>query len=270
MDSTTVTPSEYAPRRPILATCGLGITFGGVQALDNLDFEIFGHEIVAVVGENAAGKSTLARILAGVYHPGSGQIRHNGQPVSLPDPAAARQLGIAMVHQNLALADNLDVTANLYLGQEMAHPFLNELEMEKTARQILTRIGARITSVKQLAGSLSGGQRQSIAIARAMLGDPKVVILDEPTASLSVAQTADVLEVVEHMRDMGKGVMLISHNLADVRAIADRIVVLRHGRVVGQAAIDDVSYEDIVAAITGASATLPVRPQSPAPRVALG
>jgi D-xylose transport system ATP-binding protein len=259
-----------ASRQEILSVSDLSVQFGGVAALQNIDLQIRSHEIVALVGENAAGKSTLARVLAGVQQPSSGLIRWLGEPVSIPNPLAARKLGIAMVHQSLALADNLDVTANLFLGQEVnSHGMLDDMQMDVIARKTLTTIGARIPSVRQLVGTLSGGQRQSIAIARAMLGSPQVVLLDEPTASLSVAQTGDVLSVIEKMRDMGCGIVLISHNLADVRSIADRVVVLRHGRKVGEAPVSDVSYEDIVAAITGASAHLPVRSALPHSRVSL-
>ncbi|MDR0960520.1 MAG: ATP-binding cassette domain-containing protein [Propionibacteriaceae bacterium] len=256
------------PRRPIIALRQISVGFGGVHALDQVDLDVAEHEVVAVVGENAAGKSTLAKVIAGVVQPSSGVIEVDGAPVTITDPGMARRLGIAMVFQELALADNLDVTANLFLGQErLHHGLLNVLEMEETARRHLNKIGARITSVRTPVGQLSGGQRQSIAIARAMLGEPRVILLDEPTSSLSITQTAEVLNLIQRLRDLGRAVVLISHNLGDVRAVADRVVVLRHGQNNGSAAMSDVSYEDIVAAVTGAVSTLPVPRQTATPRV---
>jgi D-xylose transport system ATP-binding protein len=244
---------------PIMHIRDLSVRFGGVLALDQVNFDIRPHEVVAVVGENAAGKSTLAKVMAGVLQPTAGSILIDDQPVTIPSPSAAHRLGVVMVFQELALVDELDVTANLFLGREMkTRVFLSDREMEQLARQKLNQIGARVPSVKQKVGSLSGGQRQSVAIARAMLGDPRVVILDEPTASLSLTQTAEVLDLISHLRSAGCGVMLISHNLADVQAVADRVVVLRHGRNNGEAAMSEINYEDIVAAITGAVDRLPV------------
>jgi len=234
------------------------LSFGGVRALEDIDFDVYQHEIVAVVGENAAGKSTLAKVIAGVYKPTSGSICFDGMPVNIGSPAIATRLGIAMVFQELALADNLDVTANMFLGRELNRgTFLQNADMERTAQSVLEEIGSRIPSVRYPVSHLSAGQRQSVAIARALLGQPRVVVLDEPTSSLSITQTGEVLDLIVRMRDLGHGVVLISHNLADVQAVADRIVVMRLGRVVGQAPMSAITYEDIVAAITGAVRALP-------------
>ncbi|MCU0114972.1 ATP-binding cassette domain-containing protein [Curtobacterium poinsettiae] len=233
-----------------------GITkrFGAVQALSDIDFDVYPGEVVAIVGDNGAGKSTFVKILAGVYTPDGGTITFGGDgEVTVPNPAAAQTLGIATVFQDLALADNLDVVSNLFLGREIAHPFLDEEEMERRSWELLQQLAARIPSVRIPIASLSGGQRQTVAIARSLIGDPQVVVLDEPTAALGVAQTAEVLNLVERLRERGLGVVLISHNLADVQAVADRVAVLRLGRNNGTFRIDDVSYEEIIAAITGAT-----------------
>ena len=234
------------------------LSFGGVRALEDIDFDVNRHEIVAVVGENAAGKSTLAKVIAGVYRPTSGVIYSEGVPVTIGSPSAATRLGIAMVFQELALADNLDVTANMFLGRELNRvSFLQVADMENTAKNVLAQIGSKIPSVRYPVSHLSAGQRQSVAIARALLGQPRIVVLDEPTSSLSITQTSEVLDLIVHMRELGHGIVLISHNLADVQAIADRVVVMRHGHVVGMSPMSGVTYEDIVAAITGAVRTLP-------------
>jgi ABC-type sugar transport system ATPase subunit len=245
-------PRRARPPGPVLALRGVTKRFGSVTALDNVDFDVFPHEVVAVVGDNAAGKSVLAKTIAGVHPPDAGTILWDGEPTAIPNPGAAQALGIATVFQDLALCDNLDIVSNLFLGRELARcQVLDEAEMESTARAVLSRIGARMPPVRTKVSALSGGQRQSTAVARALLGSPRIVVLDEPTSSLSVSQTAEVLNLIEHLRDLGHGVMLISHLLADVRAVADRVVVLRHGRVNGEAPMSEVTYEDIIAAITG-------------------
>jgi len=246
------------PKVPTLALRQICLSFGGVRALEDIDFEVYQHEIVAIVGENAAGKSTLAKVMAGVYRPTSGTILSDGVPVTIGSPAVAARLGVAIVFQDLALADNLDVAANMFLGRELNRAsFLQTADMENTAKAVLEQIGARIPSVRYPVANLSAGQRQSVAIARVLLGQPRIVVLDEPTSSLSITQTSEVLDLIVRMRDLGHGIVLISHNLADVQAIADRVVVMRHGRVVGQSPMSGVTYEDIVAAITGAVRTLP-------------
>jgi D-xylose transport system ATP-binding protein len=208
--------------------------------------------VVALVGDNGAGKSTLVKILAGVHQPTSGTIRFRGQEVTLSDPGAALDLGIATVFQDLALCENLDVVANIFLGREKSPLRLDEVAMEVRAWTLLKELSARIPSVREPVASLSGGQRQTVAIARSLLLEPKLIMLDEPTAALGVAQTAEVLNLIERVRDRGLAVIMISHNMEDVRAVADRIVVLRLGRNNG-VFTPDASNHELVTAITGAT-----------------
>ncbi|HEY5321103.1 MAG TPA: ATP-binding cassette domain-containing protein [Galbitalea sp.] len=238
---------------PVLSLRGINKSFGAVQALTDIELDIYPGEVVALVGDNGAGKSTLVKILAGVHPQDSGTITFHDKKVSIPTPAASRALGIATVFQDLALCDNLDVVSNLFLGREIGSLALDEVEMEKRSWELLRQLSAKIPSVRIAVASLSGGQRQTVAIARSLIGEPTVVILDEPTAALGVAQTAEVLNLIERLRERGLGVLLISHNLADVQAVADRAVVLRLGRNNGAFRVADVSYEEIIAAITGAT-----------------
>ena len=258
-----MTASPVAPRstEPIVRLRGISKSFGAVHALDAVDLDVYPGEVVAIVGDNGAGKSTLIKILAGVHGPGAGEIVFDGRKVSIDSPAAARALGIATVFQDLALCDNLDVVANLFLGREVNPARLNETDMEERAWSLLRQLSAKLPSVRVPIAALSGGQRQTVAIARSLVGDPTVVVLDEPTAALGVAQTAEVLNLIETLRERGHGVVLISHNMADVQAVADRVVVLRLGRNNGNFRVPDVSYEEIVAAITGAT-TNPVTVRS--------
>jgi D-xylose transport system ATP-binding protein len=248
-----VAESTSSPAQPVLSLRGVSKSFGAVQALSAIDLDVYAGEVVAIVGDNGAGKSTLVKILAGVHPQDSGTIIFEGRKVSIPTPAASRSLGIATVYQDLALCDNLDVVSNLFLGRELGRGTLNEEEMEMRAWSLLRQLSAKIPSVRIAVASLSGGQRQTVAIARSLIGDPSIVILDEPTAALGVAQTAEVLNLIERLRENGHGVVLISHNMADVQAVADRVVVLRLGRNNGDFRVPDVSYEDIISAITGAT-----------------
>jgi len=255
---TTATHSPAAGtagrREPVLSLTGVSKRFGAVHALTDVHLDARAGEVVALVGDNGAGKSTLVKVIAGVHPPDSGTIRFEGREVTIDGPAAAQRTGIATVFQDLALCDNLDVVANLFLGNEItAHGVLDEIEMERRSWELLRRLSAKIPSVRIPVASLSGGQRQTVAIARSLLGSPKVVMLDEPTAALGVAQTAEVLNLVETLRDQGHAVILISHNMADVMAVADRVVVLRLGRNNGEFDVSTTSHEQIVAAITGAS-----------------
>jgi D-xylose transport system ATP-binding protein len=239
---------------PVLALSGVGKRFGAVQALADASLEVHPGEVVAIVGDNGAGKSTLIKVIAGVNSADSGEILWEGRPVSIARPHDATALGIATVYQDLALCDNIDVVGNLFLGHEMTRTgVLDEIAMERRASELLSTLSVKIPSVRIPVASLSGGQRQSVAIARSLLGEPKVVQLDEPTAALGVAQTAQVLDLIERLRDRGLGVILISHNLADVKAVADRVVVLRLGRNAGDFVMADSTQEQIVQAITGAS-----------------
>ena len=252
----TATVQQHPPvatGEPVLALRGINKRFGAVRALTDVDFDVSLGEVVALVGDNGAGKSTLVKVIAGVGPADSGEIRFDGQPVSIATPHGAQDLGIATVFQDLALCDNLDVVGNLYLGREAVRGgLMNEVEMERRSLELLRQLAAKIPSVRTRVASLSGGQRQVVAISRSLLGDPKVVMLDEPTAALGVAQTAQVLNLIERLRERGLGVVLISHNLADVFAVADRIVVLRLGRNGGEFTVGEVDQDDVVSAITGA------------------
>lgn len=240
---------------PILRLEHVSKNFGAVQAVSDVSFDVYDHEILALVGDNAAGKSTVARMISGAYLPSSGRIFINGSSETINSPREAFDLGIASVFQELALCENLDVTSNVFLGRELTDvgPILDQPSMDRSAQKYISELGGRIPDVHAPLNTLSGGQRQCVAIARTLVSDPQLVVLDEPTASLSVAQTADVLTYIEGLRSLGKGVILISHSLPDVRAVADRIIVLRHGRVNGEFAASDASYEEIIAAITGLS-----------------
>ncbi|MEU8652356.1 MULTISPECIES: ATP-binding cassette domain-containing protein [unclassified Streptomyces] len=239
---------------PVLALRGVSKRFGAVQALTDVELEVHAGEVVALVGDNGAGKSTLVKTIAGVHPIDDGVIEWEGKPVSITKPHDAQGLGVATVYQDLALCDNLDVVGNLYLGRELLRRgVIDEVSMEKNARELLSTLSIRIPSVRIPIASLSGGQRQVVAIARALIGDPKVVILDEPTAALGVEQTAQVLDLVERLRERNLGVILISHNMADVKAVADTVAVLRLGKNNGSFPVKDTSHEEIIAAITGAT-----------------
>jgi D-xylose transport system ATP-binding protein len=249
----TDTSDEKAPAGElVLSLRGISKHFGAVSALNDIELDVHAGEVVALVGDNGAGKSTLVKILAGVHQASAGTIMYRGKVVTLADPSAALRLGIATVFQDLALCENLDVVANIFLGKELNPLRLDEVSMEIRAWTLLNELSARIPSVRQAVASLSGGQRQTVAIARSLLLDPKLILLDEPTAALGVAQTAEVLDLIERVRDRGLGVVMISHNMEDVRAVADRIVVLRLGRNSGVFA-PDASNQELVSAITGAA-----------------
>ena len=254
-----MTVTETAPAGPapssaaLLSLRSVSKTFGAIRALSGIDLEINAGEVVALLGDNGAGKSTLVKILAGVHPADEGEVTFKGQRVTISSPAESRALGIATVYQDLALCDNLDVVANLFLGRAKGRFTLDEESMEQQAWSLLRQLSAKIPSVRTAVASLSGGQRQTVAIARSLIGDPSIVMLDEPTAALGVEQTAEVLNLIERLRDRGHGVLLITHNMANVQAVADRAVVLRLGRNNGTFRVKDVTYEDIIAAITGAT-----------------
>jgi D-xylose transport system ATP-binding protein len=246
-------------RPPMLALRGVSKRFGAVQALEGVDLEIHAGEVIGLVGDNGAGKSTLVKIISGIYSPDEGELYADGVRVAIRGPVDATQLGIATVYQDLALADNLDVVANLFLGSEdLSHGpgrvtwQLDETGMEHRSHELLEQFAVTIPNVRSEVATLSGGQRQQVAVARALLGEPKIVLLDEPTAALGVAQTAQVLALIKRLRERGLGVMVISHNLADVFEVADRIVVLRLGRPAGSFRVDEATQDEVVAAITGA------------------
>ena len=238
---------------------GISKHFGAVQALTEVDFEVYPGEVVALVGDNGAGKSTLVKCVAGTHAPDEGKIIFDGREVKIASPSDATHLGIETVYQDLALCDNLDVVQNMFLGRErvswnlpgLLTP-LSELDMERRALDVL--VGLRVTtigSVRTKVASLSGGQRQSVAISKAVMWNSKIVLLDEPTAALGVAQTEQVLALIARLREQGLGVVVISHNLAEVLDIADRIVVLRLGRRAATFERGEATPDDVVAAITG-------------------
>jgi len=244
---------------PLLSVSGASKRYGAVEALRDVDLTVDAGEVVALAGDNGAGKSTLVKAISGVGPPDEATIEFLGREVHIRSPHDAAELGIAVVYQDLALCDNLDVVANMYLGTEARESglrFMDEIAMEGRATELLRSLSVRLPSVRAEVGTLSGGQRQSVAITRALLGEPKLVVLDEPTAALGVAQTAQVLELVKRLRERGLGVIIVSHNLADVFAVADRIVVLRLGRNAGEFPADASRHSDVVGAITGAVAAV--------------
>ncbi len=237
---------------PILRCKGVSKKCGAVQALYRADFEVRRGEVMALVGDNGAGKSTLIKGIAGIYPFDEGEVTFEGKPVRLHGPKDASDLGIEIVYQDLALADNLDVVANMFLGREQMNGIvLNEATMEQAARETLTGLKVKtLRSVRQVVAGLSGGQRQSIAVAKAVMWNSKVVILDEPTAALGVAQTRQVLDLVRRLADQDLGVVLISHNLHDIFEVADRITSLRLGQTVDLFDTADVTQQDVVHSIT--------------------
>ncbi len=237
---------------PILELRGVDKRFGAVQVLHGVDLTVRAGEVTALVGDNGAGKSTLVKCVAGIHPTDGGEVLFDGAPVSITSPTDASRLGIEVVYQDLALADNLDIVQNMFLGRERGKPWLlDEADMEQAARRTLASLSVRtVTSVRMPVAALSGGPRQTVAIAKAVLWDSKVVLLDEPTAALGVAQTRQVLDLVRRLAEQGLGVVLISHNMADVFEVSDRIACLYLGRMVAQVPARDVSHSQIVELIT--------------------
>lgn len=235
--------------------------YGGVRALDGVSLQLREREVVGLVGDNGAGKSTLLKILSGVVEADHCKFLVRGEQAFIRSVSDSNEKGIFTVYQDLALCDNLDVVANLFLGMETSRPFwmgwrLNKPSMQRKAVEVLSALGVKIPSLATQVGRLSGGQRQGVAIARAVLRDPRLVLLDEPTAALGVEQTGQALDMIRQMRTEGRGVVIVSHNLNDVLSVADRVVVLRLGRVTSIFEKEEIDEERIVAAITGVSARL--------------
>lgn len=238
---------------PLLQLKGVSKSFGAVQALVKVDFETRVGEVMALVGDNGAGKSTLIKGIAGIHRFDEGEVYFDNRPVHIHGPRDAAHLGIEVVYQDLALADNLDVVANMFLGREVVQrPFrLNETRMEQSAMQTLASLSVTtVRSVRQAVAELSGGQRQAIAVAKAVMWNSRLVILDEPTAALGVAQTRQVLDLVRRLADKGLAVAIISHNLHDVFEVADRITVLRLGQCVDVYHTKETNQQEVVHAIT--------------------
>jgi simple sugar transport system ATP-binding protein len=244
---------------PVLEAVDLTKTYGSVEALRGASFSVHAGEVVALVGDNGAGKSTLVKCMAGAEQPTSGTIRFEGAEIHLGSPTDARRLGIETVYQDLAVAPELDPAANLFLGREIRRPgvlgalgVLDKKAMRRRAAEEFGRLGVTLQSIDVPIGSLSGGQRQSVAVARSVVWASKVVFMDEPTAALGVVQRERVLDVIRRVRDEGVAVVLISHNMPEVLAVSDRVEVLRLGRRVARFAAADATLEDLVGAMTGA------------------
>lgn len=242
-----------AQKQPILLLEHINKRFGAVRALSDMTFEAYLGEVVALVGDNGAGKSTLIKIISGAYRPDSGRYVFDGREVTVTSPKDATDLGIQTVYQDLALCDNLDVVANMYLGrEESGGGVLDEVDMERNALRYVRDLHVRIPSVRTRIAALSGGQRQSVAVARAVMWNSKVVLLDEPTAALGVEQTQQVKDLIRRLRENGLAVVVISHNLADVFDVADRIIVMRLGTRVATYQATTTNQNEVVASITGA------------------
>jgi ABC-type sugar transport system ATPase subunit len=244
---------------PLLKLENLTKYFGGLTAVDRVSLEIYPGEVVGLVGDNGAGKSTLIKMISGVYPPSEGQIFFKNQPVQFSSPGAARDMGIETIYQDLALADNMSVGDNIFMGRELVHSYLGGLvkfvdreRMAEESNQVLKRLDIHIPFLMEKVRNRSGGQRQAIAIARAVYWQAKLVIMDEPTAALGVAEQRNVYKVVGNLRDQGVPVIIISHNLGDIFAVSDRIVVMRRGQKVGERITKETRADEIVSLIVGA------------------
>jgi ABC-type sugar transport system ATPase subunit len=252
-----VAPSDGPP---LLSLRGISKSFGAVQAMRHVDLDVPAGQVTAIIGDNGAGKSTLIKTISGIWAQSSGHILWKGQEVHIHTPRDASDLGIATVYQDLSLCDNLDIVQNMYLGRETTKKgLLNEIEMEIATRKTLSDLSvSTVKSVRQLVGSLSGGQRQAVAVARAVMRESELVILDEPTAALGVSQTAQVLELIHTLKSHGLAVIVISHNLSDVFAVADRIAVMYLGTLVHEGPISQYDTASAVELITtGRSSRVP-------------
>jgi D-xylose transport system ATP-binding protein len=243
---------QPANGQPILELKAVNKSFGPVHVLHDVDFAVYPGQVTALVGDNGAGKTTMVKCVTGVYTVDSGEVLFEGSPVAIHGPKDAAAMGIEVVYQDLALCDNLDIVQNMFLGREQKNwQGLDEPQMEVLARKTLSDLSVRtVQSVRQLVASLSGGQRQTVAIAKAVLWNSKVVLLDEPTAALGVAQTAQVLELVKRLADQGLGVVIISHNMNDVFEVADRIVTLFLGRVAAEVKREETTIAQVIELIT--------------------
>ena len=253
--------------QPLLRLVGVGKNFGPVRALTDINLDVLVGQVTALVGDNGAGKSTLIKTISGIWQQDQGEILWEGRPVRLHSPKAATDLGIATVYQDLALADNLDIVQNMFLGREpVRHWVLDEVTMEKQAKRTLADLSVvTIRSVRQPVGTLSGGQRQAVAVAKAVLRDAKLVVMDEPTAALGVTQTRVVLDLIRRLKGQGIAVLVISHNLSDVFEVADRVAVLRLGRMAAVGPLAQFDTESIVDLMTtGTSKRLAAVPAEPA------
>jgi D-xylose transport system ATP-binding protein len=238
-------------RTPLVEMDGISLSFGGLHAVENAHIEVYPGEVVGLVGHNGAGKSCLMKMLSGAYKRDAGVIKIDGQEASINNPRDAKQYGIETIYQTLALADNVDAAANLFLGRELVTPIrtLDELAMEAQARTVMGRLNPNFRRFKEPVKSLSGGQRQSVAIARAILFNARILIMDEPTAALGPQETAQVGELIKQLKSEGLGIFLISHDLHDVFDLSDRIVVMKNAKVVGSVYTKDVTKDEVLAMI---------------------
>ena len=245
-------------KQPILQVKNLSKHFGGLVAVDNVSLEVYPGEVVGLLGDNGAGKSTLIKLISGVHRPDSGQVIFDGSEVSFATPLDARRIGIETIYQDLALCENLDASANIFLGREpivRKLGILRELDysyMQNESRQVLEQLDIQIPNLKRPIRQLSGGQRQAVAIARAVYWNARLMIMDEPTAALGVPEQLKVLELVRTLRERGVPIILISHNMQDVFAVADRVIVMRRGRNVGERLIKETNNNEIVGLMVGA------------------
>ncbi len=251
---------DQPERRPILEVRGVSKKFGAVQALQGVDFEVYSGEVVGLVGDNGAGKSTLVKVISGVHQADSGEVYFDGQRVNITKPRDSTDLGIETVYQDLALCDNLDVVANLFIGREATNKnvtgrkaisWLDETAMERRAIELLKELHVPIPNVRNIIATMSGGQRQSVAVARSVMWNCKVVLLDEPTAALGVEQTQQVINLIGRLRERNLGVVVISHNLQEIFDFTDRVIVLRLGKRTATFDTKTTRPEQVVAAITG-------------------
>ena len=249
--------SAAAGRDPILSVQGISKRFGGVHALDNVSFDLFPGEVLALAGDNGAGKSTLIKAISGVYRPDDGEVLYKGKPVGFENPRQARDLGIETIYQDLALADNLDVGANVFLGREPMRkafgllPVLDRRLMRQQAREAIETLDIEIKKLNVPVRTLSGGQRQAVAIGRAIFWKAEILIMDEPTAALGVPEQRKVRALVESLKTSNVAVIFISHNLGDIFAVADRILVLRRGILAGERRTDETNGDEIVKLMVG-------------------
>jgi D-xylose transport system ATP-binding protein len=238
-------------KTPLVEMKDISISFGGIHAVDRASIDLYPGEVVALVGHNGAGKSTLIKILSGAYKRDAGEIFINGAKVDINNPRDAKGYGIETIYQTLAVADNVDAPANLYLGRELRTPWgtLDDVAMEAKAREVMGRLNPNFQRFKEPVKALSGGQRQSVAIARAILFDARILIMDEPTAALGPQETAQVGELIKQLKKEGIGIFLISHDIHDVFDLADRVSVMKNGQVVGHARIQDVTKDEVLGMI---------------------
>ena len=238
-------------KQPLVEMDDISISFGGVHAVENATIDLYAGEVVGLLGHNGAGKSTLIKVLSGAYKRDSGSIRIDGEPATINNPRDAKAYGIETIYQTLAVADNVDAAANLFLGREMTTPLgtLDDAAMESRAREVMGRLNPNFRRFKEPVKALSGGQRQSVAIARAILFNARILIMDEPTAALGPQETAQVGDLIKQLKSEGIGIFLISHDIHDVFDLADRIEVMKNGRVVGSARTENVTKDEVLGMI---------------------